>query len=97
MRLWARVGPTPTLAALQGKIEQAVVHAGAIPEGRRFQPHVSLARLKDGRRLADYLAAYNLLHLETVMERFVLFSSHLGHGDPHYRIERVYPLAGQAP
>ncbi len=45
--LWAGVERSETLRALYGKIEQALKRAGQPPEGRRFSPHVTLARLRD--------------------------------------------------
>ena len=46
--LWARVEPNEPLKRLQAKIEQAVQRAGAPPEGRKFKPHVTLARCNGG-------------------------------------------------
>lgn len=91
-RLWARIQPAPELDLLQGRVEQALQRAGLAPEGRRFVPHISLARLREARRLAGYLEANNLLHAEAGLEAVTLFSSHLGRGTPHYEAERVYPL-----
>jgi 2'-5' RNA ligase len=92
--LWIGAKRPPELMHLQGKIERAVVRAGCKPEGRRFQPHITLAKLKTPPlgRLKDYIAGHNLFQTEMAVSSFTLFSSHLGHGDPIYRAERVYPL-----
>jgi 2'-5' RNA ligase len=92
--LWAGVERSPALVHLHEKIESAVVRAGVRPEGRRFQPHITLARLKDPplSRLQDYIAGHNLLRDTLRVTAFCLFSSHLGHGDPIYRAEAEYPL-----
>ncbi|MDA1133118.1 MAG: RNA 2',3'-cyclic phosphodiesterase, partial [Proteobacteria bacterium] len=42
--LWAGVEQTVPLAHLQAKIETACRRAGLPPEGRKFHPHVTLAR-----------------------------------------------------
>lgn len=92
VRLWARVLSTPALDHLQRRVEQAVQRAGLAPESRRFLPHISLARLKETRRLASYLESNSLLHAESGLDALTLFSSHLGRGQPHYEAERVYAL-----
>ena len=92
--LWAGVDRSPALVHLHEKVKSAVVRAGVTPEGRRFQPHITLARLKDPPlpRLQDYIAGHNLLRDTLPVTAFVLFSSHLGRGDPLYTAEAEYPL-----
>jgi 2'-5' RNA ligase len=94
--LWVGAKRTPSLMHLQEKIESAVVRAGCDPERRRFQPHVTLARLKDPplHRLRNFIAGHNLFQASLAVSSFTLFSSHLGRGDPIYRAEREYPLGG---
>jgi 2'-5' RNA ligase len=48
--LWVGVRPNAALTALQAKVESAVRRAGLALEGRRFHPHVTLARFADGPR-----------------------------------------------
>ena len=45
-QLWVGVERNDALIHLRDKIESALVRLGLEPEGRRFQPHVTLARLK---------------------------------------------------
>ncbi len=92
--LWVGAKRSPELLHLQGKVERAVVRAGGKPQGRRFQPHITLAALKDPPldRLKDFIAGHNLFQATLPVSAFTLFSSHLGHGDPIYRAERDYPL-----
>ncbi|HXP97026.1 MAG TPA: RNA 2',3'-cyclic phosphodiesterase [Telmatospirillum sp.] len=92
--LWVGVQRSSSLMLLQEKIERAVVRAGCQPERRRFQPHVTLAKLKDPplERLQGYIAGHNLFRTSLDVSSFTLFSSHLGHGDPIYRAECDYPL-----
>jgi 2'-5' RNA ligase len=93
--LWAGVEKNPALVHLRDKIESALVRAGLEPEGRKFTPHVTLARLKDApkSRLAEFLQIHGGLHVGPFrVDRFVLYSSWLGHDGPVYREEAVYPL-----
>ena len=46
--LWVGLdGDTDALAALQGRIEQALESLGFAPESRPFRPHLTLARMAD--------------------------------------------------
>lgn len=90
--LWvgAEDAPKGALAALQASVESAVVRSGLPPEGRKFSPHVTLARFKkvNAQRLTLWLEAHGALALEPFqVEGFTLFRSHLGHEGAHY--ERV--------
>jgi 2'-5' RNA ligase len=94
--LWVGVTPAPELDRLQRRVEQAVQAAGFEPEGRKFKPHVTLARLKGdpGHRLHDHLtrnAAYRAEAFE--VREFVLFSSFLAQAGAIHTPERVYPLS----
>jgi 2'-5' RNA ligase len=94
--LWAGVAPGPALIDLQRRIEAAVVRAGLAPEGRRFTPHVTLARINDGARsrVKAFVEENSLFRLEPfAVTRFTLFSSHLGRRGASYRAEVDYPLA----
>ena len=68
---------------------------GLEPEGRKYTPHVTLARLRDAssRDVADYLAARGFLSLSFPVSRFVLFSSRASVGGGPYVVEASYPLA----
>jgi RNA 2',3'-cyclic 3'-phosphodiesterase len=92
--LWAGVERSAPLVRLRDKVESALVRAGVPPERRRFQPHVTLARLKDPPlpRLQAFVAGHNLFRQDIAVDEFVLFSSHLGHGEPIYTAEAEYPL-----
>ena len=94
--LWAGVERNPALEHLQAKIETALQRAGQPAERRRFQPHMTLARL-DGvfdPRLAAFVQARNLFREGPVrIEHFTLFSSRLGKEASAYTAEVEYPLA----
>ena len=92
--LWVGVERSPELMHLHEKVESAVVRAGLEPEGRKYTPHVTLARLRNAPlpRVQTYVAGNNLLRDEFRVECFTLFSSRLGHGDPVYTAEAEYGL-----
>ncbi|GGC50797.1 RNA 2',3'-cyclic phosphodiesterase [Chelatococcus reniformis] len=91
----ARVAPTAALAELQADQERRVRSAGIPPEGRKFTPHVTLARLRDASPMdvADYLALRGAFPtMRFTAYRFVLFSSRDSVGGGPYVIEAAYPL-----
>jgi 2'-5' RNA ligase len=95
-QLWVGVERTPQLEHLQNKIETALQRCGLEPERRRFQPHVTLARLDNApeSKLASFVQAHNLFRAEPVpVEHFTLFSSLLGKEQPVYTSEVEYQLA----
>jgi RNA 2',3'-cyclic 3'-phosphodiesterase len=89
------VDRSPELERLQSKIETALQRCGLEPERRRFQPHLTLARLDNASegKLAAFVQAYNLFRAEPVlMEHFTLFSSLLGKDQAVYTAEVEYAL-----
>jgi 2'-5' RNA ligase len=94
--LWVGVERNPQLDHLQNKIETALQRCGLEPERRRFQPHVTLARLDNAveGKLAAFVQAHNLFRAEPVpVGHFTLFSSQLGKEQSVYTAEVEYPLA----
>jgi 2'-5' RNA ligase len=91
---------TPSaLIELQAEQERLMQRIGLAPEGRKYTPHVTLARLRDSssRQVADYLAARGLFRTPDFhVERFVLFSSRNSTGGGPYVVEASYPLNGSA-
>src|SRR5579883_3499463 len=94
--LWIGVERNEQLDRLQSKIETTLQRCGLEPERRRFQPHMTLARL-DGAaeaKLASFVQAHNLFRAEPVeVDHFTLFSSLLGKEQPVYTAEVEYALA----
>jgi 2'-5' RNA ligase len=87
--------PVAPLIELQAEQERLLQRMGLEPEGRKYTPHVTLARLRDSssRDVADYLAArahYRSASFE--VSRFVLFSSRSSVGGGPYVVEADYPL-----
>jgi 2'-5' RNA ligase len=93
----AAIPPLAPLVELQAEHERIMQRVGLQPEGRKFSPHVTLARLRDSSSLqvADYLTARGPLNfLSFPVARFVLFSSRASVGGGPYIVEAAYPLAG---
>ena len=94
--LWVGVDRSPALDHLQAKVETALQRAGLERERRRFQPHVTLARLGDGiapGKVAAWVQAHNLFRSEPMrVEHFTLFSSLLGKEQAAYSPEVEYEL-----
>jgi 2'-5' RNA ligase len=92
----ATLGPSQEVAELQAEHERLMQRVGLEPDGRKYSPHVTLARLRDSssRQVADYLAVRAPLRSPPFrISRFVLFSSRTSAGGGPYVIEAVYPLA----
>lgn len=96
----ATVAPSPALMELQAEHERLLQRVGLEPQGRKYTPHVTLARLRDSssRAVADYLAARGFFRSPKFrVERFVLFSSRASTGGGPYVVEEAFPLTdGQA-
>jgi len=88
------------LLELQAEQERLLQRLGLEPDGRKYTPHVTLARLRESssRHVADYLSArghYRSASFE--VSRFVLFSSRASVGGGPYVVEAEYPLAAPMP
>lgn len=94
--LWAGIAPNEALAALQRANERAAQRAGLAPEPRNFHPHVTLARIRNGRppAVAQWLERQGGFFGEPfTVRRFVLMSSRASIGGGPYIVEEAYPLA----
>jgi len=94
--LWVGVERNEQLERLQTKIETALQRCGLEAERRRFQPHVTLARLDSPHeaKIISYVQAHNLFRAEPLpVEHFTLFSSRLGKEASVYTPEAEYDLA----
>ena len=93
--LWAGVRPNESLTHLQKKVETALQRIGLPPEERKFSAHVTLARMRASQRekVVQFLTHHALFASGPIpVDRFVLFSSHLGSGGSVYHAERMYRL-----
>ena len=96
----AALGPAQALMELQAEHERLLQRVGLVPEGRKFTPHVTLARLRDSsnRQVAEYLAERGPFRsVPFRVGRFVLFSSRAAVGGGPYIVEAAYPLAASSP
>jgi 2'-5' RNA ligase len=92
----ATVAPTPALTELQAEHERIMQRIGLEPEGRKYTPHVTLARLRDSssRQVADYLATRGPFRSAPFpVGQFVLYSARASVGGGPYIVEAEYPLA----
>src|SRR5437899_3051631 len=92
----ATLAPTPALMELRAEHERLMQRVGLEPEGRKYIPHVTLARLRDSssRQVADYLALRAPFRSAPFkVSRFVLFSARTSVGGGPYVVEAAYPLA----
>ncbi len=92
----ASVAPQQALFELQTEQERLMRRIGLEPEGRKYTPHVTLARLRDSSSLdvADYLSARGYFRTAPFnVSQFVLFSSRASSGGGPYVVEASYPLS----
>jgi 2'-5' RNA ligase len=95
--LWVGLAEAEALALLHREVEQALSEAGLEPEGRRFSPHITVARLKEPNRPA--VAAWlerrgGFATPPFAVEEFHLYSSELSAVGAVHRREGSWRLAG---
>ena len=91
----AQVAPAQALIEVQAEQERLMQRIGLEPEGRKFTPHVTLARLRESssHQVAEYLSARGYFRTSPFrVSRFVLFSSRSSVGGGPYVVEASYPL-----
>ena len=94
----ADVAPTPELITLQADVERACRRLGLATDPRKFAPHVTLARVKNGKPadVARYLALRSGFRSRAFhVERFGLFSSRDSIGGGPYLLEEAFDLKHQ--
>jgi 2'-5' RNA ligase len=93
--LWAGVEKSDLLVRIRDKVDVAVTRTGLPAERRKFKPHITLARFKNGAsaRVGSYLERHNGLQLGPMwVSQFTLFRSHLGSEGAHYEHLADYDL-----
>lgn len=93
--LWAGVEPVAPLIALRRKVEGVLSRLGLPSEGRKFSPHVTMARLRDTplAKLTRYLSGNSMYgSQEFVVDEFHLYSSTLTSKGAIHQLEASYPL-----
>lgn len=94
--LYAGVEPSEPLNRLQASQERLLQRIGITPDGRKFVPHVTLARLRDtsSADLARHIAqSGKFAPMSFTVDHFVVFSSRESVGGGPYIVEQDYPLA----
>lgn len=92
----ANVETAPPLTDLQAAHERIFQRIGLPPEGRKYTPHVTVARLRNGsaRDIAEYLGLRGGFFAGPfAVDRFVLLSSRNATGGGPYVVEEAYSLA----
>lgn len=95
----AKASPSPALMELQAEQERLMQRIGLEPEGRKYTPHVTIARVGPYAisEAAEYLGLRGGFTVPPFrVERFVLFSSRDSVGGGPYVVEEAYPLVAIA-
>jgi len=96
----AKVEASPEILALQASHERACRRAGADDDPRKFQPHITIARLRNVQLpdIGNYLYARSIAKSwQFAVDEFVLFSARDSVGGGPYHVEAAYPLFIPAP
>ncbi len=95
--VWVGLVPSAPLAHLQTKVESACVRGGQPPEGRKFSPHVTLARFNhaaDANRLQRFIEGSAMFSAGPwTVDHFTLFESRLGKSGAVYTPLADYELS----
>ena len=92
--IWIAVEDRSAIDSLKCDIDRALVRLGFSPDGRKYIPHVTVARLK-GRtsNLSEFVTRLGSMRsLSVEIDQFTLFSSFLARAGPIYTPEMYYPL-----
>jgi 2'-5' RNA ligase len=93
--LWVGLEKSDPLQQLRKKIDTVLMKTGVEPEGRKFSPHITLARLKNTplNKVTNFLAGNGLYSQEPFqVEDFLLYSSTLSQKGAIHTVERIYSL-----
>ena len=92
--VWIGVKNESPIVSLKSDIDSALARVGFGTDGRKYVPHVTVAKLK-GRcsNLFDFMARLDYMPASSMeIGQFVLFSSYLSRKGPKYTPEIYYPL-----
>jgi 2'-5' RNA ligase len=94
--LWAGVDTCPELHLLQEQVRSTLSGVGVEGDGRKFHPHITLARFRrpsSPESVARFVAAHSLFTCsEARISEFHLYSSVLARGGAVHTREATYPL-----
>ena len=94
--LWVGIEANEALVRLRNRVEATLVRQGLTPEGRKYSPHITLARLNNApsNKIGRFLAGNNLFTSKPfAVAEFHLFSSRLTPKGAIHSIEASYPLS----
>jgi 2'-5' RNA ligase len=96
----ANIAPSRPLIELQAELERLMQRIGLDPEGRKFTPHVTLARVRsplpvDRMRSLARVARSVRVRATVPVERITLFESTLAPSGAHYRRVHSATLGGR--
>jgi RNA 2',3'-cyclic 3'-phosphodiesterase len=95
--IWAGIsGQVEELGALQRELEAALVPLGWPPEGKPFQPHLTLGRVKDGRAVVESRFPWGkgLMPATIPVDALHLIESQLRPDGPIYKVRHTSRLLG---
>jgi 2'-5' RNA ligase len=93
--LWVGVNRSAELERLRSRVDGLATRLGIEPDRRRYQPHVTIARVEGGHapRMAEFLAGQALWKSRPFkVETLTLFSSRDREWGPEYQREEVFPM-----
>jgi len=93
--VWVGLDAPPALELLQDRLERGGEAIGFPPEGRPFQPHVTLGRLREGHHLPPAILEREAAMIEaaaSLAEEVVLYDSTPGPGGATYTQLLALPL-----
>jgi len=93
--LWAGITPVENVTRLRRTIENKLAEISIPKEGKKYSPHITLARLRNSpiKQLQQFLAGNAFLETpEFEVENFSLYSSQLTSKGAIHRLESSYSL-----
>ncbi len=93
--VWAGVRKNEQLIQLRNRVEAVLVRAGLEPEGRKYSPHITLARLRNTpiSKIGAFLVQNSMfMSGDFQVNEFLLYSSVLNSRGARHYIEEGYPL-----
>lgn len=84
--LWAGLAPTAPLVDLHRKLDRVLMGVGLPPEGRAYEPHITLARFgRDKASTSPWLIEHGgLASAPFLLDHVALYESHLTQGGASY-------------
>jgi len=98
--LWVGVNPEPSLFALQEAVEDELALVGFPEEDERYQPHITLGRLRDPRGaqgLPELLAELTAPAVTVEVKEILVMKSTLAAGGAVHERLAAIPLGGRVP